>query len=88
MLVSLTQSLLHYSSVCSKLGVNLHASRENCFKFVDGLTSLLSNVLPETDRDDASAKTEEKSGRVMIALGRYYEKLLWILITLCLVTIL
>ena len=44
-LVSLTQSLLHYSSVCSKLGVNIHKRREEgSFRFVDGLSSLLSRV--------------------------------------------
>ena len=66
-LLSLTQSLLHYSSVCSKLGVNLHAKSH--FVFVDGLTTLLSAVLPSA-MEHKGDKTKENRQRVSISIGR------------------
>lgn len=70
-LVSLTQSLLHYTSVCSKLGVQLHSKPAHSFVFVDGLTSLLSDVLPSATTPDTSTTAFRSEDRVCISIGRY-----------------
>lgn len=79
-LVSLTQSLLHYSSVCSKLGLNIHKKREEgSFVFVDGLSSLLSRVFTPIVQDSVDAipqispllESEQRSReRLLLSLGK------------------
>lgn len=63
-LVSLTQSLLHYSSVCSKLGVNTHKKREEgSFVFVDGLSSLLTQAFTASVPPNTSPGSQDGAGR-------------------------
>ena len=71
-LVSLTQSLLHYTAVSAKMGLNIHKKREEgSFRFVDGLSSLLAQVFTKTGAPSVAQQQGSSSGqRVFLTLGR------------------